>query len=167
MCITSNLTNRHPATSCPIRLEAVENPLVKFIRGMSRSLCLDNLMPRLAQNISYCFNANNLGPAWAEKASRQYLNHPSRNQVKHFARTGTENARLIVHTKSNLIEAILKIKKVLRQHLKLVSLAHHPNEFIDTVRKTMGKLGFRVTGQVCQDISQIRQSCCTFEKHAV
>ena len=66
--------------------------------------------------------------------------------MKHFTWTGTKNAAPIVPTKLNLIETILEI--VLRQHLELVGLCH-PDKFIDTVWKTMGKLGLRVTSQVC------------------
>jgi hypothetical protein len=43
------------------------------------------------------------------------------NQVKHFARTGTKNAALIVQTKSNISKSILKI--VLRQQLELIGRA--------------------------------------------
>ena len=76
VCIANYFTSRHPVISCPTRFEAEENPLVKFICGILRSLCLDNLMPRLAHSMLYCFKANNLGPPWAKKTSRQYLNQP-------------------------------------------------------------------------------------------
>ena len=62
-----------------------------------------------------------LGPAWAEKACRQYLNQTKGNQVKHFAWTGSKNAMLIVVTKPNPSETTLKI--VLGQQVELTGVA--------------------------------------------
>ena len=73
------------------------------------------------------------------------LEPTERNQVKHFARTGTKNAALIVQTKSNMGEAVLKIG--LRQQLELIgeALAH---ECVHFFGKAVGELRLRVTRQV-------------------
>ena len=74
VCRANNFTRRHPATSCAIKLEAVENSLRKLVRGMLRSLCLDNLLPNFAHSLSYFFSATEPFPAWTAKASRRCLN---------------------------------------------------------------------------------------------
>jgi hypothetical protein len=67
------------------------------------------------------------------------------SQVKHFARRGTKNATLIVHTKSNMGKPFLKIG--LRQHLELIgeALVHKGIHFSG---KTVEELRLRETCQV-------------------
>ena len=82
------------------------------------------------------------------------------DQVKHFAWTGTKDAAPIVHTKSNLCKTIFKV--VLRQHFELIDLGH-PDKFIDTIWKIMGKLGFWVTNQVCGAFADTTKLLCLWK----
>ena len=95
----NSLTNRHPVISCPMRFAPEKNPFGKFIRGRSRSLCLDNLFPSDAHKLSYFLSANDVGPpACAEKASRQYLNQGC-----------PKYSPIIVKAKANFVKAIPQI----------------------------------------------------------
>ena len=133
------MTKRHPDISCPIRFDPDEKPLGTFVRGMSRSLCF------LAHSTSYCFNAFELGPAWAENACRQYLNQPRKSSAA-FHPDRLQKCRADCGDKPNLSKTIIKI--VLGQQLELtgVALLHKGVHFFG---KTMAKVGFGVTTQVC------------------